>query len=95
MYSTGPQPLKRCGGQSPEPPDIDLIGIYERPEWQDFLKDIEKKIPDPVIRDEYMNTRGERLALECYILWTFDAGWAHATLRMWRRKYSMRTLLGS
>lgn len=54
-----------------EPPEVDLIGIVERPEWQEFLRDVEKRIPNPVIRDEFMNKRGERLALEC--LWAFDA----------------------
>lgn len=57
-----------------EPPDIDVVGIFDDQYWQDFLEDIEKTIPDPTLRAEYLDTLGEYFALQSYIEWVFDAG---------------------
>lgn len=57
-----------------EPPDIDVVGIWETPEMVEAMKQIEKAISDPGQRCDLLDLWGEKEALREHRSWAADAG---------------------
>lgn len=55
-----------------EPPDIEVVGIYDKPGVAKSMKDIHTEIPDPSIRAQFLDLLGELWALEEYLSWADD-----------------------
>lgn len=73
----GSLPYTTCAGHErpvAELPDIDMIGIFEEPNTVEFMKNIDKTIPDVTPQSDSQNIWSEQHALGDHLSWTFDAG---------------------
>lgn len=67
LYRT---PLKQAMRRpTHDPPDIDITGIIEHPIHTEFFEHIKDRIPDQVLRCEFLDLWSDRMALKEYHHW--------------------------